>query len=144
MKPMENTEDFVRRGKTKVTTDPQMDKRVLDDSFAAMDETIATVRPSTVRMIVRSRAAKLAAPAVIIVAVGLLMTQPGPPGQEPPPIRKVAKSPAEMLSAMSLSMAYRRGGIEAVDDVSNKAFEMLGSKPDNVSVRDLLAESNGV
>jgi hypothetical protein len=143
MKPIENAEDFVRRGKTKATTDPQMDRRVLDDSFAAMDETAAG-KSSAAQTILQSRAAKLAVAAVIIIAVGLLMSQSDPPGQEPPPIVKTAKSPAEMLSAMSLSMAYRRGGIEAVDDLSSKAFEMLGSQPAGVSIRGLLTESNGV
>jgi len=143
MKPNENTENFVRRGKAKVATDPQMDKRVLDDSFAAMDET-AVGSPGIVRMIVHSRAAKIASAAVIIVAVGLLVNQPEPPEHKPPKIGKVVKSPAEMLSAISLKMAYRRGGIEAVDEVSNKAFEELGSGPASVSLRELLTESNGV
>ena len=142
MKPTDNTENFVRRGKANVTTDPQMDKRVLDDSFVAMDETAAG--PSIVRTIVHSRAAKFAAAAVVIVAVGLLVNQSSPPEQEPPETGKVAKSPAEMLSAMSLTMAYRRGGLEAMDDLSDEAFEKLGSKPARVSVRDLLTGFNGV
>ncbi|UCE46245.1 MAG: hypothetical protein JSW47_11540, partial [Phycisphaerales bacterium] len=137
------TEDFVRRGKTKVATNSQMDKRVLDDSFAVMDETVAG-KSSVVRMILQSRAAKLAAAAVIIIAVGLLVNQSSPPEQKPPEIGNVAESPAEMLSVMSLNMAYRRGGMEAVDDVSDKAFKALGSKPDSVSLRELLTESNGV
>ena len=143
MKPIENTENLVRRGKANVTTDPQMDRRVLDDSFAAMDETVAG-RSSVARMILQSRAAGLAAAAAIIIAVGLLMIQSTPPEQAHAPTRNVAKSPAEMLSVMSLSMAYRRGGIEAMDDQSNKAFEMLGSRPAKVSIRELLTESNGV
>ena len=142
MKPTDNTENFVRRGKAKVATDPQMDKRLLDDSFAAMDETAAG--PSIVRMIAHSRAAKIAAAAVIIIAVGLLVNQSSPPEQKPPEIGKVVKSPAEMLSAMSLTMAYHRGGLEAMDDLSDEAFEKLGSKPAGVSVRELLTGSNGV
>ena len=143
MKPIENTENLVRRGKANVTTDPQMDRRVLDDSFAAMDETVAG-KSSAARMILQSRAARLAAAAVIVIAVGLLMIQSNPPGQELPPIRKVAKSPADMLSAISLNMAYRRGGIEELDNVAGQAFEMLESKPEKVSLRELLTESNGV
>ncbi len=139
MKPIENTEKFVRRGKAKVTTDSQMDRRVLDDSFAAMDETLAG-KPS----ILQSRTAKLAAAAAIIIAVGLLVIQSNPPEQAHAPTGNVAKSPAEMLSVMSLTMVYRRGGIEAMDDQSNEAFEMLGSQPTEVTVQELLAESNGV
>ena len=95
-------------------------------------------------MTLRSRATRLAAAAVIIIATGLLIIQSNPPEQAHAPTRNVAKSPAEMLSVMSLNMAYRRGGIEAMDDQSNEAFEMLGSQPAKVSVRELLAESNGV
>jgi len=144
MKPTDNTEDFVRRGKAKVTTDPRMDKRVLDDSFTAMDDAIDVTRPSIVRIVARSRAAGLGAAAAIIIAVGLLMIQSTPPEQAHAPTRNVAKSPADMLSVMSLSMAYRRGGIEAMDDQSNEAFEMLGSQPAKVSIQELLTESNGV
>ncbi len=142
MKPIENTEDFVRRGKAKVATDPQMDRRVLDDSFTAMDEAIGS--SSATRRMLRSRAARLAAAATIIIAVGLLMTQSNPPEQAHEPTANVAKSPAEMLSLMSLTMAYRRGGIEAMDDQANEAFEMLGSRPTKVTIRELLEESNGV
>ncbi|MHC4426216.1 MAG: hypothetical protein ACYSYV_08980 [Planctomycetota bacterium] len=145
MKPTENTEEVIRRGKPHVTTGRRMDKRVLDDSFAAMEETLGAKKPGTARIILRSRATRLtAAAAVIIVAVALFMVDPDSREQQPPPPVSVVKSPAEMLSAMSLNIAYRRGGIEAVDDQSNKAFEMLGSQPARVSIRELLAESNGV
>ena len=141
MKPTENTEDFVRRGKAKVTTNPPMDRHVLDDSFDAMDEAIGALSPA--RTTRRNRMAGLAAAAVIILAIGLLSNQFGRPEQEPTERRSVAKSPADMLSAMSLSMAYRRGGIEELDNVSGRAFEMLGSKPEKMSLRELLTESNG-
>jgi len=143
MKPIENTEKFVRAGKANVTTNPQMDKRVLGDSFAAMDETVAG-KSSAARMILRSRATRLAAAAAILIALALLLIQSNPPEQAHAPTRNVAKSPADMLSAISLNMAYRRGGIEAMDDLSNEAFEMLGSQPGKVSIRELLTESNGV
>jgi len=121
-----------------------MDKRTLNDSFAAMGETIRANKPSAAGMILRSRAAKLAAAAVIIVAIGLLMVYRNPPVQQPPQKEIVAKSPAEMLTAMSLNLAWRRGGIEAVDEQSSKAFKMLESKPAKASIQELLLELNGV
>ena len=143
MKPTEHIEDFVRRGEAKVATDPQMDRRVLDDSFAAMDDAAGGF--STARMILRRRVVRFAAAAGVVLAIGLLAIQLGPSQQEPPAKirRSVAKSAADMLSAMSLNMAFRRGGIEEVDNVSGKAFEMLGSKPAKVSLQELLTESNG-
>jgi len=144
MKPAKNIEEFVRLEKPHVTTGGEMDKRTIDDSFAAMDKTIRAGKPGAAWIIFRSRAAKLAAAAVILVAAGLLMVYRNPPVQPPPRTVGTAKSPAEMLTMISLNIAYRRGGIEAVDEQTSKAFEMLGSQSATVSIHELLAESNGV
>jgi hypothetical protein len=145
MKPVKNIEDFVKLEKPNVTTGGTMDERTLNDSFAAMDETIGAGKPNVAGMILRSRAAKLAAAAVIIVGIGLLMVYRNPPApQEPPRIVNAAKSPADMLTAMSLNMAWRRGGIEEMDEQSSKAFKMLESKPAKASIQELLVELNGV
>jgi len=145
MKPEENIEEFVKLEKPHVTTGGSMDKRTLNDSFAAMDETIRSNRQSVAGIILRSRMIKLAAAAVVFVAISLLMVYQNPPvQQEPPKTDIVAKSPAEMLTAISLNMAWRRGGIEAVDEQSSKAFKMLGSKPAKATIEELLIELNGV
>ena len=47
-------------------------------------------------------------------------------------------SPTKMLSVLSLSLAYRQGGLDAVDEQCNKAFKMLGQKNTNVSSGELL------
>ncbi|HUT45407.1 MAG TPA: hypothetical protein VMX36_03945 [Sedimentisphaerales bacterium] len=145
MKPAKNIEEFVKLEKPDVKTGGTMDERTLDDSFAAMDETIRAGRPNAAWIILRSRAAKLAAAAVIIVGVGLMMVYRNPTVQQPPQQTvSVAKSPAEMLTAMSLNMAWRRGGIEAMDEQSSKAFKMLGSKPAKATIEELRVELNGV
>ena len=145
MKPTENIEEFVKLEKPHVTTGSAMDKRTLDDSFAAMDETIRAGKPNAAGIILRSKAARLAAAAVIIVAVGLFMVYRNPPVQQPQKETiSVAKSPAEMLTGMSLNMAWRRGGIEAMDEQSSKAFKMLGSKPAKATIEELRLELNGV
>ncbi|MHC4439127.1 MAG: hypothetical protein ACYS3S_17360 [Planctomycetota bacterium] len=146
MKPEENIEEFVKLEKPHVKTGGEMDKWTLKDSFEAMDETIRAKRPSVARVILRSRAAKLSAAAVIFVAVSLLMVYQNPPVQQPQPPKTVsaAKSPAEMLTAMSLNLAWRQGGIEAVDEQSGKAFKKLGSKPVKATIEELSVELNGV
>jgi hypothetical protein len=53
------------------------------------------------------------------------------------------RSPAKMLSVLSLSMAYRQGGLDAVDEQCKKAFKLLGQKNTNVSIGELLNENNG-
>ena len=145
MKPTENIEEFVKLEKPHVKTSGEMDKRTIDDSFAAMDEAIRSNKQSAVGVILRSRSAKLAAAAVIFVTVSLLMVYQNPPvPQQPPQTASFAKSPAEMLTAMSLNLAWRRGGIEAVDEQSGKAFKMLGSKPAEATIEELTIELNGV
>jgi hypothetical protein len=68
MKSKENMEKFVKVRKPHVKTSRQMDKRTLDDSFAAMDQTIRTksaeLKPSAPGTIIRSRVIKFAAAAV--------------------------------------------------------------------------------
>lgn len=53
------------------------------------------------------------------------------------------RSPAVMLSRISLMLAYERGGMEAVDEQCEKAFKLLGQKNTKVSLNELLIENNG-
>ena len=147
MKPKENIEKFVRVRKPHVTTSRQMDKRTLDDSFAAMDQTIraksASHKPSAPRIIIRSRMIKLtAAAAVIIVGIGLLaiFVHQGPDEHID---SSYDQSPTKMMSAISLTMAYRRGGIDTLDEQCEKAIRMLGPRPLRLTLGQLLAENNG-
>ena len=95
------------------------------------------------RMIYKSKITKLAA-AVIIIAIGLSLVHRGPGEQvDSPSIRKVTKSPAELLTARSLTIAYRQGDIHTVEDQLDRALEMLGAAPEEISIDKLLAEFNG-
>ena len=94
--------------------------------------------------IIESRLAKLAAAAVIIVAIGLFLIGRNPEEQTKSRTKiQVAKSPAEMLTAVSLDIAFRKGGMEAVDDQFKKAFKLLETRPKKLSVQQLLEEFNG-
>jgi len=91
----------------------------------------------------QSRITKLAAAAVIIIAVGLFLVHRGPDEQvKPTEVAKVARSPAEMMTLASFTFAYRRGGIEAVEEICDKAFKMMGPQPSSLSVRGLFEELN--
>ena len=147
MRPKKNIEKFVRVRKPNVTTSRQMDKRTLDDSFAAMEETIraksAGHKPSALRIIIRSRMMKLtAAAAVIIVGIGLFVARQGPSEQKQKGAPKIAVSPAEMTTVISLTMAYHRGGIEEVERQCDKAVQILGPRAARISLRDLFEGSN--
>jgi hypothetical protein len=142
MKPTENIEEFVKLEKPHVKTGREMDKQTLNDSFAAMDKTIRSNKQSIAGIILRSRAVKIAAAAVIFVAVSLLMVYQNPPLPKQPSQQTVSftKSPADMLTARSLMTAYRHGGIEAIDSQCDKAFEMSGQRRDTLNVKELFAE----
>jgi hypothetical protein len=147
MRKKEDIEKFVKDRKPHVTTSRQMDRRILDDSFAAMDQTIRTksteLKPIAHGIIIRSRVIKLAAAAaVIIVATGLIavFVRQGPGEQNG---SSYDQSPTKMMSAISLTMAYRRGGIDALDEQCEKAIRMLGPRPLRLTLGQLLKENNG-
>ena len=101
-------------------------------------------RSNAWRTIMKSRTTRIAAAGVIIAAIGFLVAYPGPrerPGASE--ISEVTKSPGEMLTVMSLNIAYRKGGMSAVEKQYDKAFEMLGPRSTSISVKELLAEFNG-
>ena len=107
-------------------------------------QTSSAGQPNIWRIIYKSKIAKLAAAAMIIIAVGLFLVHRGPDEQvKPTEVAKVAKSPAEMMTLASLTLAYRQGGIEAVEEICDKAFKLLGPRPSSLSVRELFEELNG-
>ncbi len=148
MRPKENIEKFVRVRKPHVTTSREMDKHTLDDSFAAMEHTIraksAGHKPSTARIIILSRMMKLtAAAAVIIVAISLYIAHQGPSEQGGiTKVLEVAESPSEIMTMKSLTIAYRRGGIEGIENQCEKALKILGPQPASISLGDLFNGSN--
>ena len=128
------------------TTSSEMDKRVLGDALGALAESEKTesaiTQPSAWRAIMKSRAVRLAAAAVIVAAVGLFAVHQRP-HQQVPPIAGVVESPAKMMTIMSLSKAYRHGGIDAIDKQFDKVFETLGPRSTSISVGELLEDLNG-
>ncbi len=101
-------------------------------------------RPNILKVIRKSPLAKIAAAAVIIVAIGFFIVHQRPSEQaDTTTVPKVTKSPAEMQAILSLSIAYRRGGIEAVDRQCQKAIEMLGPRPAEITIQQILTEFNG-
>ncbi len=143
MRPKENIEKFVRVRKPNVKTSRQTDKRTLDDSFAAMEQTIraksAGHKPSTARIVTLSRMIKLtAAAAVIIVGISFFIAHQGPSEQgRTTRVLEVAESPSEIMTMKSLTIAYRRGGIEGIENQCEKALKILGPQPASLSLGDL-------
>ena len=97
----------------------------------------------TRQKILRRSAPAIAAAAAIVVALTLLSLSPRPDQPDKTTIITTAESPADLLTFASLTIAYRRGGIEELERQCKEAFEMTQTAPENLSARDLLTELNG-
>lgn len=142
----DKTEALIKHGKAKVRTGAKMDKRVLEDAIAAMDESLNSERPTTTSNFSKWVLSVSAAAAVLAIAIPLLMLQPEP-SQQIVVQDPVQASPVKQLNMLSLTLAYHRGGIEAVDRQSSQAYAELGTQrgeTKGLSMQELLSEGNGV
>jgi hypothetical protein len=97
-------------------------------------------RFSWVRLLVRAAAVV----AVVTIVIFLMHYRQEKHIAQPVAIvANTVKSPTDMLSVLSLSLAYRQGGLDAVDEQSKKAFELLGQKNTTISINELLNENKG-
>ena len=147
---MRPTEDIEKRIKNvNIVIDSESNKRVFSNILQAFQKSTAkdlapTDQPNIWRIIFRNPITKLAAAVVIIIAISFFIVHQRPFEQaDTTIISKVPKSPAEMQAILSLSIAYRRGGIEAVDRQCQKAIEMLGPRPAEITIQQILTEFNG-
>jgi len=101
-------------------------------------------QPNILKVVLKSPLTKLAAAAVIIVAIGFFIVHQRSSEQaDTTTVSKVPKSPVEMMTAISLERAFRRGGIEAVEKQCKQAFKPIGPWPRSLSVEQILTELNG-
>jgi hypothetical protein len=90
------------------------------------------------RLLISHRITQVAAAAAIMITLGLLIARLGPGEQG-----QVGKSPAEMVTTMSFRMAYRNGGMEALEKQCDDAVRLLGPSRPNSSLADLARDLNG-
>ena len=146
---MRLTEDIEKRIKNvNIVIDSESNKRVFSNILQAFEKSTAkdlaqTDQPNIWRMIFRNPLTKLAAAALIILAVSFFSIHKDQDRQEQPGIRKATQSPAQMMTAMSLTIAYRKGGMEAVEEQYNKAYKQLGPRPGSLSAKQIFTEFNG-
>jgi hypothetical protein len=101
-------------------------------------------QPNVWRMIWKNPITRIAAAVVIIVNVSFLIVLLNPNKQAG--TAKTAQyhiSPAELTTFASLSFAYRKGGMEMVEQMCDKALTMAGPRPAKISMQDLLEKNNG-
>ncbi len=98
-----------------------------------------------IHIFTRSKIAKLAVAAMIIFAIGLFFVGYDREKQiESYPKPQVVKSPAELMTLLSINIAFRDGGIEAVE----KQFDMAEKKvrpmlKERVTLDQLICELEG-
>jgi hypothetical protein len=145
-----STEDIEKRIKNvNIVIDSERNKKVFGNILQAFEKSKAKKsaqdRPNTSRMILRSPITKLAAAAVIVVAVGLFFGRgrhtPSSPTAEP---RLMAESNLKKMSFISLRMAYQQGGIDALDQQLQDTLEVLGPQSLRISIHELLEGVNGI
>lgn len=135
--------------KTINTEKPQFDaekwKQKYPDEYQTLISRKAATSPRVIQWanILKSSMTKFAAAAVVIVAISFFAIHREPLDPQRPQEVIVTKSPAEMLTLRSLKIAYRNGGIEAVETQCEKAIEKLGLKPERISVQELLEDIIG-
>ncbi len=106
---------------------------------------LKSTQPNILRTITKRRITKLTVAAAFVIIAGIGLLVHFGPGEKPDTtmVSETVKSPIEMMTAMSLERAFRRGGIEAVEDQCRKAFRPLGSRPKSLSFEQIIAEFNG-
>jgi len=99
-------------------------------------------RPRIVRLVLGHPGAGVAIAAAIVVAAAVLLR--GPTGPEPRERvvgrQTVAQSPAKIVTMMSLTLAYRRGGAEALDQQLDEAVGILRPRSATLPMHELFDE----
>lgn len=130
----------------KIKTNPEINKVVLNDLLNRLDKSKGkySAEMNVWRIIIKSRMARFAVAAVIIAVVCLFFTHHNRNGQiEIPKIVQTSesKSPAELTSRISLNIAFRRGGIEAVEEQLAKAEKIRNQGlKERITIEQLLCE----
>ena len=142
------TEDTEKRVKNvKLAVNAEANRQVFGHIVQAFDESMArksTERPTTIcRPIAKTAITTVAAAALVIIIGFVVIHRPSRKQTDGQTFTDAAKSPGDMMTAMSLNIAYRNGGLEAVEKQCDKAFSVLGLEPSRISIRELLHESNG-
>lgn len=129
------------------TEKPQFDaekwKQKYPDEYQTLisrtDTAFSIRRPNILRIIFSRPAARIAAAAAIIAAVGLFLSRdrqnPNVPAPKPP---LIAQSPAKIVTMASMRMTYQRGGMDALDKQFRDTLDVLGPRSSNISIQDLL------
>ena len=132
---------------------PVFDAQAWKQKYAREFQTLAgadggrgLAHTALVRLVLRRPIGKLAIAAAVLATAGVLLvgrlgSTPERPTPGPQPVAQ--QSPAQMVSMISLSAAFRSGGMAELDRQCERALERLGPRPTSVSMQELLKDING-
>lgn len=104
-------------------------------------QTLRWGKPHPTILILRGSFGKIAIAAVLLVVAGVLLV--GRSGGTRPTAglqSATQESPSQMVSMISLSAAFRSGGMAELDKQCERALERLGPRPTSVSMQELLKD----
>ena len=137
---------------TKPDFDPEKWKQKYPDEFQVLvsrasnkqSRRASAAESRMLKVIFKSPLVRIAVAAVLVMAASLLLvyTRPGDQIRSATDLQ-VVKSPAEMVTGVSLIQAYRRGGMEGMEQQFEKALKMLGPRPTSLSLSQLYKDFNG-
>ncbi|MCL5278954.1 MAG: hypothetical protein M1376_03490 [Planctomycetes bacterium] len=99
--------------------------------------------PHPTMRILRGPFVKLAIAAAVLATAGVLLVGRFAPTPVQPVPATAPPSAAQMVSMISLSAAFRQGGMEGLDKQCDRALEKLGPRPNRMSMQELLKDLNG-
>jgi hypothetical protein len=149
---MRSAENIKKRIKnTTIKTNPQVNKAVLNDLLDRMDRaervSINARQPNIWRMVAKSRIGQIAAMIIVVSTICLVILSDKDELERyeaaGPGVAAKTEMPAKPLILISLNIAYRKGGMEAVEKQYEKAFNRTGPRPVKLTVEDLFMELNG-
>jgi hypothetical protein len=143
MKPADKIKKLIKNANLKVS--PDADSRILADALAEMKLLkSAKHKPNIWRIIMKSKIAKIAtAAAIILVAVFVIFFANNNTERIDNQISYSQKTPAVSTSLLSLNAAFKHGGLEEVEQLCEKAFEVSGPLSNGIDLLDVFKESNG-
>jgi len=118
--------------------------RILNQLITSDTETAPAERTiPLVKLILKNPVTKLAVAAVIIITVGLFIVHLGPDEQAPTDKNIIiAKSPADMTSFLSMSLAYKKNGLPGLEEHCEKAAQAMSKETPKITLSGILKELN--
>ncbi|MHC4517147.1 MAG: hypothetical protein ACYTAS_01035 [Planctomycetota bacterium] len=143
MRSEKDIEQSLRQADLDIDINAQTDRAILSKLVERQQET-AEAQLAVGETAMGPLGKRLAAAAAITVIAALLIRHHVAREPESVGIEQRTASTIEMATALSLENAFRRGGIEAVDEQSRRAFGTLREPLERPSIQGLLGEMDAM